>query len=312
MKAIIGIVVSLAFTSASHGQTPVRELPRLKPPPSSVTALVPQLRFEIVPSGNVELGALVGGDIPVRVTGGFGTVMLVLETGRADVLTLATPSTNALRVALPGTIVAKVATPDARLGDALTGDDKPAVPIERVVRLSPFANLASIGGAIPVTVRATDSKGQQASVSFSILPIAARIKTVSKPAGTVRGQTISLGIDVDLLPPAARLEIGESVAAASIKPNPTSCAFNFNKAASASAPTATAGVNGAARIIVPGSFFAYDSAKTGPCAVVLKGLLSRGNGLGEPIEIRKMEISLATPNALYRTGHLGRARSAFI
>lgn len=251
-----------AFTSASHGQTPVRELPRLKPPPSSVTALVPRLRFEIVPSGNVELGALVGGDIPVRVTGGSSTVMLVLETGRADVLTLATPSTNALRVALPGTIVAKVATPDARLGDAPTGDDKPAVPIERVVRLSPFANLASIGGAIPVTVRATDSKGQQASVSFSILPIAERIKAVSKPDGTVRGQTISLGIDVDLLP--------------------------------------------------PGSFFAYDPAKTGPCAVVLKGLLSRGNGLGEPIGIRKMEISLATPHALYRTGHLGRARSAFI
>jgi len=306
------VLASFAFVSAANAQSPVPANPRLPTVSNPVRTLVPQLRFETAPSGSVELGALTGGEVLVRASGGVGAITLTLETGRPNVVTLAAHANSGAQLAQAGGIVSRVSPANSVPRDVLTRDDKAAVPVERVVRLAPFANLSAIGGPIAVIVRATDSRGTQASAAFSIAPVAARISAISKPGGTVRDQAIALGVDVDLLPPGARIDITESVSAASIEPRPAVCAFTFRQASSGAAPSATAGANGSARITVPGRFFAYDHAKTGPCAVVLKGRLVRGGGADEPIEIRKMDISLSTPTPYVVQGTWGiRDRLAF-
>jgi hypothetical protein len=282
------------WASTVTAQVPKPVIPSVTPPPT-MGPLVASLRFENAPNGAIELGALVGGEVVVRAAGGYGDLTLTLETTRPDVVTLAAPTRSGAQVARAGGGAIAPVPAMAAPRDAMIHKDKPATPIERAVRLAPFTRLAAAGGPISVIVRATDSRGTQASATFSIVPVAARITNVSKPTGTVRGQTIALGVDVDLLPPGARLEITGSVPAAEIKPRATVCAFNVRQSSSASAPGATAGTSGSMQFTVPGRFFAYDHAKNGPCAVVLKARLVRAGTPDESIEFRKMDLALSTP-----------------
>jgi len=284
---VLTLAVNLLFIATVSAQ------PTISPPLSPPKTVPPvqlnfPLRFAEAPSGNIELPGLTGGLITVSTAGGKGAVKLSITAGthanlvKFDQPTLATTAMPLVNPAVPQVDVSRTIM-------SAVPAYQPAVPVTQRIRFAGFPSIASMGN-VTVTVAAEDSTAARVTASFTIIPLKPRVRQVLLPSGLVRHQKTTLPVDIEYLTPGSSIRLVQSFAASDTQVR-MACAYNFVDNNGSVVVTGLANSAGVARIGIPGRFFAYDHAKTGPCGVVLKLLLPAN----ETIEVGSRDVRLTLP-----------------
>ena len=130
------------------------------------------------------------------------------------------------------------------------------------------------GNDLPVTITATDGRGQTATRTFTVEALPGRISKMElTDADVVRAQNTRVQVTVDFLPPDSSVVVTDTVTYLSGAPRGLprlDCSFVPRETfGSGNGPRAAADSNGQATFDFTGVFSASDAGKTGPCGIGL-------------------------------------------
>jgi hypothetical protein len=261
---LLGAALFCFLEFPAHGQrdrvTPRASDARRAPPVSDSRS---DFVFTRVPEGIVQVSTWKATSFPIETSGGAPPVTLAFTSDRPDL--------DLLEITGPPTATG-IPSRSPGEGSMPGHPDSLRVP-PRALRFKGFDRHWGAGIDLPVTVTATDANGRTISRSFTVEALPGRIsKFQAANSSVVRGQNTSVTATVDLLPPGATVSVQGTESWVSSAPRGIErhpCSFSANFGTANTGPTLTADSGGRVSLPLSGTFFARDTAKTGPCSLGL-------------------------------------------